>query len=100
MALAIGFLFNNKDERPIFVATALGIGVNFVFLILLALLWASNGFEPVYYQGPVLYHQAATEFSIGLFLDAYSLVYLPTATFLTGVVVTFSRYYIHRVRGY
>ncbi|MGH1436860.1 MAG: proton-conducting transporter membrane subunit [Lewinella sp.] len=100
LALAIGFLFNNKDERPIFVATALGVGVNFIFLILLALLWASNGFEPVYYQGPVLYHQAATEFSIGLFLDAYSLVYLLTATFLTGVIVTFSKYYIHREKGY
>jgi NADH-quinone oxidoreductase subunit L len=80
VALLIGFCFSNEQERPIF--------------------WISNGCEAVFFKGPVLYHSNESEFSVNFLLDAYSLVYLLVATFLSGVIVLFSKYYIHREKGY
>ena len=100
VSLVIGFCFSNKQEQPIFWSAAIGLGVNFASLILLTFAWVSNGFEPIFFKGPVLYHAKETEFAINLFVDGYSLVYMLVATFLTGVVLVFSKYYIHREKGY
>lgn len=100
VALLIGFCFSNHQERPIFWSAAIGLGINFIALFAITALWFQGGMESVFVKGPVLYHAKETEFALSLFLDGYSLVYLWVATFLSGVVVTFSRSYIHREKGY
>ncbi|MEZ4983857.1 MAG: hypothetical protein R2795_02270 [Saprospiraceae bacterium] len=48
----------------------------------------------------MLYHTEHVAFSIDFFLDGYAFVYLLTATVLTGMVAVFSKYYMHRDKGY
>lgn len=100
VALLIGFSFSNHQERPIFGVTVAGISINFVALLAIALGWLQGGMESIFVKGPVLYHANETEFSISLFLDGYSLIYLLLSTFLTGVIIVFSKFYIHREKGY
>ncbi len=100
IGLLIGFLFSNKDEKPIFWASILGVGINFLFLIGVSGVWFTNGFNNLIFQGPILYHVEETEFAISLFMDGYSFVYVLVATFLTGIVMIFSKSYIHREKGF
>ncbi len=100
IALLIGFYFSNKQERPIFWSAAVGVGINLLALLTIMVLWFQGGMEPVFVKGPVLYHTAETEFSISLYLDGFSLTYLFVSTFLSGVILMFSKYYIHREKGY
>ncbi|MFT4973483.1 MAG: NADH-quinone oxidoreductase subunit L, partial [Saprospiraceae bacterium] len=100
VTLLIGFCFSNKQERPIFWSAAIGVGINFISLIVITVLWFQDGMGEVFVKGPVLYHAKETEFAISLFMDGYSLTYMLVATFLTGVILIFSKYYIHREKGY
>lgn len=100
LALLIGFCFSNHRERPIYWSAALGVGINFGCLLAVTALWFREGMTPVFVEGPVLYHSKETEFALSLLMDGYSLAYLLVATFLVGVVLRFSRSYIHREKGY
>jgi NADH-quinone oxidoreductase subunit L len=98
-ALAVSVL-KNKREREIFSLSAAGIVLNFVTLIALTIGWIIGGTKHIFLQGPVLYKGADIEFRINLFLDGYGLAYLLLTTFLSGVIIVFSRSYIHREKGY
>jgi NADH:ubiquinone oxidoreductase subunit 5 (subunit L)/multisubunit Na+/H+ antiporter MnhA subunit len=100
ISVIIGFCFSNKDEKPIFWTSIISVGLNFCILWFLSFLWFTNGFNDFVYQGPMLYEAAETEFAIHLFLDGYAFVYALTATFLTGIIVVFSRTYLHREKGF
>lgn len=100
VSATIGFMFSNEDEKPIFWTSLISVGLNFGLLWFLSFLWFTNGFNDFTYQGPVLYEAAETEFAIHLFLDGYAFVYALTATFLTGIIIIFSRTYVHREKGY
>ena len=100
VALLIGFCFSNHRERPIYWSAAFGVGLNFLCLIAVTALWFRGGMAPVFVKGPVLYHAKETEFAVCLFMDGFSLIYMFVATFLVGVVVMFSRSYLHREKGY
>jgi NADH-quinone oxidoreductase subunit L len=100
ISLAIGFSFSNENEKAIFWSSILSVGFNFILLSTLSIMWFTNGFNDFIYRGPVLYHAAETEFALNLFLDGYAFVYALTATFLTGVVIIFSRTYLHREKGF
>ncbi len=100
LALIIGFTFNNKQEKPIYLVTMISAIINYVILAILLFNYLFNGQEPQLLKGPVLYHAENTEFSLNLLLDGYSLVYAFVATFLIGVIIRFSRYYLHREKGY
>jgi NADH:ubiquinone oxidoreductase subunit 5 (subunit L)/multisubunit Na+/H+ antiporter MnhA subunit len=55
---------------------------------------------PLDYRGPVLFRAEEMEFDLNLLLDGYSFTYALVATFLTGLILFFSRTYIHREKGY
>lgn len=100
VALLIGFYYPNKQEKPIFWSAILGVGINFVTLLAISLLWIINGREPYFFKGPVLFHSEETEFAIRLLFDGYSMIYALVSTFLTGVVLIFGKTYMHREKGY
>ncbi len=100
VSLLIGFCLPNQSEGPIFKSAIFGIIVNFLVALAILVLWIKGGFESVFLKGPVLYHAKETEFSVSFFLDGYGLAYILLSTFLTGVVVLFSKSYIHREKGF
>ncbi|MFT5018265.1 MAG: NADH-quinone oxidoreductase subunit L, partial [Limisphaerales bacterium] len=100
LGLIIGFSFSNKDERAIFLASVISVAANFLLLLGLAVDWVSGGFLPLDYRGPVLFRAEEMEFDLNLLLDGYSFTYALVATFLTGLILFFSRTYVHREKGY
>lgn len=93
-------VFSNKDENPIFWTSILGVGANFLLLSILSGIWFTNGQNDFAFQGPVLYHASETEFAVHLFLDGYAFVYALVASFVTGVIMVFSKTYVHREKWY
>jgi len=100
LALVISFLFSNESEKAIFGISITSVIINYIALIIMAIIWITGGFEPIFMQGPVLFHTGKADFTISFLLDGYSLIYLLTATFLTGIIIVFSKSYIHREKGY
>lgn len=100
LALIIGYAFKNKQEKAIYLVTLTSVLINYILLAGLLVKYFFNGQESYLIKGPVLYHAQQSEFSLNLFVDGYSLVYTFVATFLTGIIVVFSRNYLHREKGY
>ncbi len=100
VSLVVSFLYSNKREKAIFRISLVGIIINYVSIIILGILWMVGGFENIYFEGPVLFKGSDVDFTISLFVDGFGLVYLFTATFLTGIIIIFSKNYIHRESGY
>ncbi|MFK5924708.1 MAG: proton-conducting transporter membrane subunit [Verrucomicrobiota bacterium] len=100
LSLVISYLFPNDNEKAIFTTSITGVAIDYVILVVVAIIWVWNGFQPIFVEGPVLYHTGKADFSISFLIDGYSLVYLLTATFLTGIIVMFSKNYMHREKGF
>lgn len=100
VSLLVSFLFSNKNEKGIFITSLVSVIVNYIALIVVIIIFISKGFEPIFIKGPVLYQAADIDFTISFFLDGFGLVYLFTATFLTGIIIIFSKNYVHREKGY
>jgi len=100
LSLAIGFTLDNTREKAIFFTSIAGVALNFLLLTGIGLQWLIGGMNPIFIEGPVLFHAAETDIALDLYLDLYSLVYVFTATFIMGIVLIFSRTYVHREKGY
>ncbi|MFT6861731.1 MAG: NADH-quinone oxidoreductase subunit L [Akkermansiaceae bacterium] len=100
VALLIGFCFSNHRENPIYGSAILGVAVNMLAAIALLVRWLQGGMASVLVKGPVLYHAKESEFALTFFLDGYGLAYILLSTFLTGIIVVFSRTYLHREKGF
>ena len=100
LTLLAGFCFPNHCERPIFLSAISGIGLNLLVALALLVLWLQGGKVDILLKGPVLYHARETEFALTFFLDGYGLAYILLSTFLTGIIVLFSRTYLHREKGF
>jgi NADH-quinone oxidoreductase subunit L len=63
-------------------------------------LWAVHGARPLTTPPHVLFERDAYRFTFELTLDGASVVFLALVQFTTGMVVRFSRFYMHRERGF
>jgi len=63
-------------------------------------LWFQKGCESWHLQGPELYASSDSHFSIGFFFDGKTVVYGSMTVILTFLVLIFSRFYIHREKGF
>ena len=100
----IGFLFilfpSNKQEKYIFWTTIITISAHLLGTIAFIVFWGNNGFPVLFAKGPVLYAAETSEFSIDFYFDKVSAVYLLVSGILTFLVSIFSRYYMHREKGF
>ncbi len=62
--------------------------------------WIQGGFVPLAENDWVLYRIPGYHFTITLYFDRITAVFLFLGTFLTFMVTIFSRYYLHREDGY
>jgi NADH-quinone oxidoreductase subunit L len=100
IALVLVFFADNKQEKFISLTAISTTFINLLIVIGTGLFWANNGFKDLLCSGPNLYKTANAHFSIGLFFDGISFVYLFVASLLTLLVAVFSRFYMHREKGY
>jgi NADH-quinone oxidoreductase subunit L len=100
IALLLVFFANNKQEKLISMTAISATVLNLSLVCGIGIYWMLNGFKDQICQGPILYKSGNTDFSIGMFFDSTSFVYLLVASLLTVLVAVFSRFYMHREKGY
>ncbi|MVM37712.1 hypothetical protein GO730_09055 [Spirosoma sp. HMF3257] len=79
-----------------FVFVGLHVGLSLGFLVY----WLLNGHEPLNLKDIVLLSAGDYEFLIDFYFDPITAVYLFVGSILTFLVTVYSRYYLHRERGY
>lgn len=100
LSFVIGLMIPKQEESWIYRVTTTPMVLQFLFFIAVSFLWLKSGGQAVLYKGPVLYHSDESEFSIDLYFDRYSAFFLAISAILTILDLMFSRYYMHRDRGY
>lgn len=100
----VGFLASlllpPKRESAIYWSAISTVGLTGLMFAWIFVLWAQSGFADQHANGLVLYNARSANFSINFFLDQNSAVYFTVTAVLAFLVFTFSRYYIHREKGF
>lgn len=100
----IGFLVSlvlpAKAERLISYAAVGTIGLHFLLLLALVVLWVIQGFPVVDMKDFSLFKSVGYEYFIDLHFDEISAVYAAVGSSLSFLVAIYSRVYLHRERGY
>ena len=100
MGLLLSAFFPNRKENLIFGISIATLGLHFLGLAAWTVLWLLNHRTPVFYKGLTLYQTHDSHFSIDFYFDAVTAVYVFVASVLTFLVMIFSRYYMHREKGF
>jgi NADH-quinone oxidoreductase subunit L len=90
----------NHQEKALFGIAITTIAVHLLSAAVFTVVWAQNGFAPVHSAGFPLYQTQHAEFSIDFFFDRVTMVYGAVASAITFMVVLFSRFYMHREKGF
>ena len=94
-------LFLNKENEKAISRTVLfTVGTHFVLFLIFLVLWVLHGFERLDIRDIVLYKTNDYEFFLDFSFDRISAVYLFVGSLLTLMVTIYSRYYLHREKGY
>jgi NADH-quinone oxidoreductase subunit L len=100
VGLIISAFPNNKQEKFIFWTTILTVSLHLLGALCFTAIWANAGFQSIFYEGPTLYHSANSTFSIDLYFDKITVVFGVVSSGLVFLVSIFSRYYMHREKGF
>jgi NADH:ubiquinone oxidoreductase subunit 5 (subunit L)/multisubunit Na+/H+ antiporter MnhA subunit len=76
------------------------VGVNFILLLLFAVVWMINGAEAMNFRDLSLLKSQGYHFFIDFYFDKVSAIYGLVGGFLTFLITVYSRYYLHREKGY
>jgi NADH:ubiquinone oxidoreductase subunit 5 (subunit L)/multisubunit Na+/H+ antiporter MnhA subunit len=98
--MLISFLIPGRREfllsRAALVTAGLQLAAAFLFIVF----WLIKGAPVLNLPEMVLYHSENYEFLIDFYFDKVTAVYLFVGAFITFLIVVYSRYYLHREKGY
>ncbi len=83
-------------SRVAFTIAGIQLTLTFIYVIF----WLLQGYHPISATDLIIYDAHDYRFYIDLCFDKISLVYLLVGSFLTFLVTIYSRYYLHREKGY
>lgn len=98
-AITIFFLAHENEKRTSHIATVAGILYPLLAGASIAL-WAYGGFETQRMMLGELYRSGDYAFTLSLILDLNAAVFLGVTALLSGIIVKYCRYYLHREAGY
>jgi NADH:ubiquinone oxidoreductase subunit 5 (subunit L)/multisubunit Na+/H+ antiporter MnhA subunit len=100
----IGFLlsvFLPEKKEKLISGIAFGtVFIQFVGLVVFIVFWIFNGSEDLNLKEITLLKTEHYEFFIDFYFDKIGAVYLFVGALLTSMITTYSRYYLHREKGY
>jgi NADH:ubiquinone oxidoreductase subunit 5 (subunit L)/multisubunit Na+/H+ antiporter MnhA subunit len=96
----ISLLIPGRRETLISRVSFLTVGLHLVSFIVFMMFWVINGHPTLNLKDLVLFKTEGYEFFIDFYFDKITAVYLFVGSFLTFLVTIYSRYYLHRERGY
>jgi NADH:ubiquinone oxidoreductase subunit 5 (subunit L)/multisubunit Na+/H+ antiporter MnhA subunit len=99
-ALCITVLLPSKRERLISSITRFSLLLCFIISLTLWVYWFLSDFAAINLKEFTLYQNSNYRFDIDLYFDRVSFTFLIVGTLLTLIVTHFSRYYLHKDKGY
>ncbi len=100
IAFFVVLFFNNKQEKSISGIARFITALYIVAAVAAALQWGFNGFDPVSEQFLIVYKTEGFVFAIAFYYDHITAVYSITGALVFFLVVSFSRFYMHRDEGF
>ncbi|MCF8463585.1 MAG: hypothetical protein K9G41_01995 [Flavobacteriales bacterium] len=100
LSFVISLLISSKCEKSLSVLSFGTVGIQFVLAVSFVGFWLFKGAPIVNVKEFVLYGTEHYEFYIDFFFDGITAVYLLVGTILTFLITIYSRYYLHREKGY
>lgn len=76
------------------------VGAHTVLSQIFILAWLWSGLHDINYIGPTFYASDNYKFFLSLYFDKVSATYLFVGSLLTFLITVYSRYYLHREKGY
>jgi len=96
----LSLLIPGKKENVISWVASFTVGIHFASFIVFIVYWLSQGHPTLNLKDIVLFHTDGYEFFIDFYFDKITAVYVFVGSFLTFLVVIYSRVYLHRENGY
>ena len=100
----LGFIINiitpSKNEKFISGTVIFTVSINLLLFLYFLIQWIIGGFESINLREITIIKSKEYEFFIDLYFDKITIVYLFIGTFLTLLVTLYSRFYMHREKGY
>jgi NADH:ubiquinone oxidoreductase subunit 5 (subunit L)/multisubunit Na+/H+ antiporter MnhA subunit len=90
----------NKSERLISSVALFTIGVHLLGALAFIAMYALSGFPTLNLKDAALFRSAGYEYYLDFVFDKITAVYLLVGSFLSFLVVKYSRYYLHREEGF
>jgi NADH-quinone oxidoreductase subunit L len=100
LGFIVSLFISEKKEGALSVAAFTTVGLNLLLVIVFIGVWIFNGFPTLNIYDVVLYRTPHYEFFIDFLFDKITAVYLFVGAFLSFLVTIYSRYYLHREKGY
>lgn len=100
VAFFLSLVIHRSREFTLSAISYFAIGLNLLLLTLFGINWVALGAPLLGGKELHVYSSSEYTFSLGLFLDKIGMVYLWVGAFLSFLVTIYSRYYLHRERGY
>lgn len=96
----ISILVPENKEKTLSRVAFYTAGLNLLSVLVFLIFWAIAGFEALNLKEFVLYETEHFEFLVDFFFDRVGAVYVVIGAMLTFLITFYSRYYLHRERGY
>ena len=100
LSFIISLVISGKNEKQLSVLSFGTMGLQLVLAIGFIAFWILQGAPTLNVKEMVLYATPHYEFFIDFFFDGITAVYLLVGTVLTFLITIYSRYYLHREKGY
>ncbi len=100
LGFLVSLIIPKKKENLLSGAAYITAGSHLLFGLAYLCFWLLNGHQVIDLKSFIVYESVGYEFFIDFYFDKVTAVYLLVGSFLTFMVTTYSRYYLHRERGY
>lgn len=93
------FLPENKEKLISIIAFST-VFIQFLGIVLFSIVWILNDLPDLNLKEITIFRTSHYEFFIDFYFDRITAVYLFVGALLTSLITTYSRYYLHREKGY
>lgn len=100
LAFIVSLFLPKHSESIISKFSFIVIIVHFLGIITWIVFWVMKGFVPISVKELTIYHGSHLHFYIDFLFDKVTAVYSFVGSFLTFLILTYSRVYMHREHGY
>jgi NADH:ubiquinone oxidoreductase subunit 5 (subunit L)/multisubunit Na+/H+ antiporter MnhA subunit len=100
LGFLVSLFINPYSEKWLSRTAFITSGLNLLLFVVFFVLWVISGFETLNLKEFVVYRSGSYEFLLDFYFDKVTAVYLFVGSFLTFLIIRYSRYYLHREVGY